>query len=95
MTLPAGRRQPEHEHARETERDHDTHGRRPRTDEEGRMGFLEHLDELRTRLIRVCLAIGAGMLVSFALVGKIRRDRAVVGARVAAARHRTDLHPAG
>jgi sec-independent protein translocase protein TatC len=32
---------------------------------EGRMGFLEHLDELRTRIIRSCLAIGAGMLVAF------------------------------
>jgi sec-independent protein translocase protein TatC len=31
----------------------------------GRMGFLEHLDELRTRLIRSCLAIGAGMAVAF------------------------------
>lgn len=29
------------------------------------MGFLDHLDELRTRLIRSCLAIGAGMLVAF------------------------------
>jgi sec-independent protein translocase protein TatC len=32
---------------------------------EGRMGFLEHLDELRTRIVRSCLAIGAGMLVAF------------------------------
>lgn len=32
---------------------------------EGTMGFLDHLDELRTRLIRSCLAIGAGMLVAF------------------------------
>jgi len=30
------------------------------------MGFLEHLDELRTRIIRSCLAIGAGMVVAFA-----------------------------
>lgn len=28
------------------------------------MGFLEHLDALRTRIIRACLAVGAGMLVS-------------------------------
>jgi sec-independent protein translocase protein TatC len=35
------------------------------------MGFLEHLDELRTRLIRACLAIGAGMIVSFVLSAKI------------------------
>ena len=32
---------------------------------EGRMGFLEHLDELRTRIIRSCIAIGVGMLVAF------------------------------
>ena len=32
---------------------------------EGKMGFLEHLDELRTRIIRSCLAIGGGMLVAF------------------------------
>ena len=32
---------------------------------EGRMGFLEHLDELRTRIIRSCLAVGAGMLIAF------------------------------
>ncbi len=30
----------------------------------GRMGFLEHLDELRMRLIRSCIAIAAGMAVS-------------------------------
>lgn len=29
------------------------------------MGFLEHLDELRTRIIRSCIAIGAGMLIAF------------------------------
>jgi len=28
------------------------------------MGFLEHLDELRTRIIRSCLALAAGMLVA-------------------------------
>jgi sec-independent protein translocase protein TatC len=32
---------------------------------EGKMGFLEHLDELRTRIIRSCAAIGVGMLVAF------------------------------
>ncbi len=38
---------------------------------EGRMGFLEHLDELRTRIIRSCIAIGAGMLVAFFFVDQI------------------------
>jgi len=38
----------------------------PDDDRDGaRMGFLEHLDELRKRIIRSCLAIGAGMLVAF------------------------------
>ncbi len=35
------------------------------------MGFLDHLDELRTRIIRSCLAIGAGMLVAFIFVERI------------------------
>jgi sec-independent protein translocase protein TatC len=37
----------------------------------GRMGFLEHLDELRTRIIRSCLAIAAGMGVAFFFVDRI------------------------
>jgi len=32
----------------------------------GKMGFLEHLDELRSRIIRCCIAILAGTIVSFA-----------------------------
>jgi sec-independent protein translocase protein TatC len=32
---------------------------------DARMGFLEHLDELRSRLIRACIALVAGMAVSF------------------------------
>jgi Sec-independent protein secretion pathway component TatC len=35
-----------------------------REDGGARMGFLEHLDELRSRLIRSCTAIAAGMAVS-------------------------------
>src|SRR5438552_4666569 len=38
---------------------------------EGRMGFLEHLDELRTRIIRSCIAIGVGMLAAFAFVDRL------------------------
>jgi sec-independent protein translocase protein TatC len=34
---------------------------------EARMGFLEHLDELRSRLIRACIALVAGMAVSFVI----------------------------
>src|SRR5262245_9705545 len=36
-----------------------------------RMGFLEHLDELRQRLIRSCIALGAGMLVAFLFVNRL------------------------
>ena len=80
MTV-AGQRQPAPSdgHRRAIEREQDDHRKRRRTgargqarqDDEGRMGFLEHLDELRTRLIRACLAIGAGMIVSFVLSAKI------------------------
>ena len=38
---------------------------------EGKMGFLEHLDELRKRIIRSCIAIGAGMLVGFFFVDRL------------------------
>jgi sec-independent protein translocase protein TatC len=34
----------------------------------GKMSFLEHLDELRKRIIYSCLAIGVGVLVSFAFI---------------------------
>ena len=37
----------------------------------GKMGFLEHLDELRTRLIHSCIAAAAGMLIAFLFVGRI------------------------
>jgi Tat protein translocase TatC len=37
------------------------------------MGFLEHLDELRTRVIRSLLAIAAGMLAAFFFVEDIAR----------------------
>jgi sec-independent protein translocase protein TatC len=38
---------------------------------EGRMGFLEHLDELRKRIIRSCIAIGVGMVVAFAFYDRL------------------------
>jgi sec-independent protein translocase protein TatC len=40
-------------------------------DRDGRMGFLDHLEELRVRLIRCCMAIGIGMLVAFAFVDRL------------------------
>jgi len=38
---------------------------------DGAMGFLDHLDELRRRLIRSCIAIGIGMAVSAVFVDRI------------------------
>jgi sec-independent protein translocase protein TatC len=38
---------------------------------EGRMGFLDHLDELRKRIIYSSIAIGVGMLISFIFVDRI------------------------
>jgi sec-independent protein translocase protein TatC len=38
---------------------------------EGKMSFLEHLDELRKRIVRACIAIGVGILVSFAFIQQI------------------------
>ncbi len=35
------------------------------------MGFLEHLEELRSRLIRSCTAIAAGMVIAYAYVESI------------------------
>jgi sec-independent protein translocase protein TatC len=39
--------------------------------EEGSMGFLDHLDELRKRIIRSCVAIAAGMLIAWMFVDRI------------------------
>ena len=30
----------------------------------GTMGFLDHLDELRKRIIRACIAVGVGMAIA-------------------------------
>ena len=46
----------------------------PEDDDEsagGSMSFLEHLDELRIRLVRACIAVGVGILVSFAFIQQI------------------------
>ena len=37
----------------------------------GKMGFLEHLDELRQRIIRACIAVAVGMGVSFVFIDRI------------------------
>jgi sec-independent protein translocase protein TatC len=47
----------------------------PPEDEEdlsgGKMSFLEHLDELRKRIVRACLAIAGGVLVGFFFIDRI------------------------
>src|SRR6266550_4055250 len=35
---------------------------------EGKMSFLEHLDELRKRILRSCIAIAVGVIVGFAFI---------------------------
>ena len=37
----------------------------------GKMSFLEHLDELRRRIVNACIAIGVGVLLTFAFIQKI------------------------
>ncbi len=37
----------------------------------GKMGFLEHLDELRSRIIKCCIAVAAGMIGAFFFVDRI------------------------
>src|SRR5882724_11304470 len=36
-----------------------------------KMSFLEHLDELRKRIVRMCIGIGVGILISFAFIERI------------------------
>src|SRR5437868_13113267 len=38
---------------------------------EARMGFLEHLDELRVRIIRAGIAVGIGMAIAFAFYQRL------------------------
>src|SRR5688500_4553897 len=38
---------------------------------EGQMSFREHLDELRKRIIRSCIAIVVGVAVTFAFIGPV------------------------
>jgi sec-independent protein translocase protein TatC len=47
------------------------HSQEPDDEPDARMGFLDHLDELRTRLIKSCIALGVGMLVAFFFVDRI------------------------
>ena len=38
---------------------------------QGAMGFLDHLDELRTRIIRSCVSVAVEMLITFAFIDRI------------------------
>jgi sec-independent protein translocase protein TatC len=38
---------------------------------DGAMSFLDHLEELRKRLVRACWAIGAGIIVAFTFVDRL------------------------
>jgi sec-independent protein translocase protein TatC len=38
---------------------------------EAKMSFLEHLDELRKRIVNSCIAIAVGMVVGFAFINRI------------------------
>jgi len=44
---------------------------KPEDSREGKMSLLEHLDELRKRLLRSCLAAGIGMVISFVFINQI------------------------
>src|SRR5215510_293102 len=37
----------------------------------GKMSFLEHLDELRRRIVNSCIAIGVGVVLTFAFIQQI------------------------
>ena len=37
----------------------------------GKMSFLEHLDELRKRIVAACLGVAVGILVSFYFINRI------------------------
>lgn len=46
----------------------------PEDDDEGasaKMSFLEHLDELRKRIINACIAVAVGMLVGFLFIDRV------------------------
>ena len=59
------------------------------------MGFLEHLDELRTRIIRAGIARRRRHAGGVRLLRAARRLRAAADPRVAAGRQRARVHQAG
>ena len=51
--------------------DDDPYDRESELDAEAKMSFLEHLDELRTRLIYSSIAIGVGCVISFIFLNQV------------------------
>lgn len=43
----------------------------PDDSRDGKMSFLEHLDEIRTRLIRACVAVAVGMAIAFVFIDRL------------------------
>src|SRR5690242_20453597 len=37
----------------------------------GKMSFLEHLDELRKRIVNACIGVGVGILIGFGFIDRI------------------------
>ena len=43
----------------------------PHDSDDGRMSFLDHLDELRRRIIWSCVAVAVGMVIAFAFIERL------------------------
>jgi len=55
----------------EPEPDWDDHDPEPASDEHGKMSFLDHLDELRRRIIYSLIAVGAGFGIAFYFINDL------------------------
>src|SRR5688500_2769310 len=53
------------------EPDWDDHDPERASDEHGKMSFLEHLDELRRRIIYSLIAVGVGFAIAFSFIDRI------------------------
>ena len=55
----------------EPEPDWDDHDPEPAADEHGKMSFLDHLDELRRRIVYSLIAVGVGFAVAFYFINDL------------------------
>ena len=55
----------------EPEPDWDDHDPEPATDEHGKMSFLDHLDELRRRIVYSLIAVGVGFAIAFYFINDL------------------------